>query len=240
MNTKFLLNVAAALTIAAVFSFAAKAAEPIQPFNGKDLDNWQVKGDKAKSKWKVGVAQVSPDDPKQLIAKEGEGEMINLAAKHGDSLDIHTKDKFGDVHLEVEVMVPQGSNSGIYLMGEYELQVLDSYGKPNDKLSQGDMGAVYSAAAPKLNASKKPGEWQKYVIDFQAPRFSADGKKTTNAKFIKVELNGQVVQENLEVAKGSTGGGVTGKEAATGPLMFQGNHGAVAFRNIKITPSESK
>lgn len=119
-------------------------------------------------------------------------------------------------------------------MGEYEIQVLDSYGKPDDQLTQGDLGAIYSAAAPKKNVAKKPGEWQKFLIDFQAPKFDGE-KKIANARFIKVVLNGSVLHENVEV-KGPTPGGLTGKEAATGPLMFQGDHGPVAYRNIKITP----
>ena len=76
-------------------------------------------------------------------------------------------------------MVPKGSNSGIYVMGEYEVQILDSYGKPADKLTQGDLGALYSAAAPKVNASKKPGEWQKFVIEFQAPKFDGTRRSPT-------------------------------------------------------------
>ncbi len=130
-------------------------------------------------------------------------------------------------------MVAKGQNSGIYMMGEYEVQVLDSFGK--EKVGAGDMGGLYNAAAPRVNASKAPGEWQKFVIDFRAPRFDADGKKTANAKFVKVELNGQVIHENLEL-KGPTPGGLTGKEAAVGPLLYQGDHGIVAFRNLKITP----
>ena len=97
------------------------------------------------------------------------------------------------------------------------------------------MGGIYTAAAPKKNACKKAGEWQKFVIDFQAPKFGADGKKTSNGKFLKVTFNDVVIHENVEVTK-STGGGLTGKEVASGPLMLQGDHGPVAFRNIKITP----
>jgi hypothetical protein len=129
--------------------------------------------------------------------------------------------------------VPKGANSGIYVMGEYEVQVLDSFGK--EKLGGGDMGAVYGAAPPAVNACKPPGEWQKYVIDCQAPKFDGDGKKVANAILLKVELNGQRLHENLEM-KGPTPAGVTGKEAADGPLMFQGDHGPVAYRNISITP----
>ncbi len=203
-------------------------------FDGRSLENWQVKGDRAKSRWMVGKAAVSPENPKLLINKGGMGEMINLASHHGQSLDIYSKQEFGDCRIELEVMVPQGANSGIYVMGEYEIQVLDSWGKGNN-LSGGDMGAVYGAQPPKINATRRPGQWQKYVIEFQAPRFDAAGRKTENAKLLKVELNGVVLHEDLVLA-GSTGGALRGKESAKGPLMFQGNHGPVAYRNIIVKP----
>jgi sugar phosphate isomerase/epimerase len=202
-------------------------------FNGKDLNDFEVKGERNKAKWVVGTAAISPDNPKLLVSGGGGSELINLAAQHGDSLDIYSKARFGDCRIELELMVPQGSNSGIYLMGEYEIQVLDSYGKA--KMDNGDMGAVYGAAPPPVNACKKPGEWQKYVIEFIAPRFDANGRKTANAKLVKVELNGQVLHENLELP-GPTPGGITGKEVSAGPLMFQGNHGPVAYRNIVVMP----
>lgn len=205
----------------------------MSPFNGTDLNNWQVKGDPAKSKWVVGIAKMSSENPKTLTAKPGKGEMINLAKEHGDSLDIYSREKFGDCHIELELMVPANSNSGIYVMGEYEIQVLDSYGK--EEMGPGDMGAIYGAAPPPVNACKQPGQWQKYVIDFQAPKFDAAGTKIANAIFLKVQLNGQILHENLEMPT-LTPGGVTGSESATGPLMFQGNHGPVAYRNIHITP----
>ncbi len=203
-----------------------------EPFNGKDLSNWNFVGDANKSKWVVGVAAVSPDDPCLLVAKKGTGEMINLPKKFGQGVDIYSKEKYGDCRIELEVMVPSKSNSGIYVMGEYEVQVLDSYGKA--KMDNGDIGAIFGAAVPSVNASKKPGEWQKFVIEIKAPKFDASGKKIANAKFIKVELNGQVLHKDLEMP-GPTPMGVTGKEAPTGPIMFQGNHGPVAYRNIKIT-----
>ena len=148
-------------------------------------------------------------------------------------VDLYTEEKFGDCTVKLEFLITKGSNSGVYLMGEYEVQVADSFGKPNDRLGQGDMGAIHSATAPSQNACGEPGTWQSYEIVFVAPKFDADGNKTANAVFKKITLNGIVVQENVEV-KGSTGGGITGKESATGPLMLQGNHGPVAFRNIKI------
>ena len=211
----------------------AKSGGAVLLFNGKDLNNWVLKGDQKNSKWVVGTAAMSAEDPKLLVAKEGNGEMINLASRHGESIDIYSKEKFGDCRIEVELMVPKGSNSGVYVMGEYEVQVYDSWERV--KMGSADMGAIYGASPPPVNACKRPGEWQKYVIDFVAAKFDAGGKKVANAKFVKVELNGQVLHENLEMP-GPTPGGVNGKEAPTGPLMFQGNHGPVAYRNIKIIP----
>jgi hypothetical protein len=203
-------------------------------FNGRNLDEWTTNTGSGKAnKWVAGKAKVASGDPKLLEVVEGTGELVNVTPRHGESQDIYSKAKFGDCRIELEVMVPQGSNSGIYVMGEYEIQVLDSYGR--EKMGSGDMGAIYNAAVPSINASKKPGEWQQYVIEWQAPTFDAAGKKTRNARFIEVELNGRVLHRDLEMP-GPTPGGVTGKEASTGPLMFQGNHGPVAYRNIVVKP----
>ena len=211
--------------------------DAVMLFNGKDLNDWAVKGDKEKSKWVVGTAEMSSENPKLLVNKGGDGgEMINLAARHGDSIDIFSNEKLGDCRIELEVMVPKGSNSGIYVMGEYEIQVLDSWGRV--KMGGGDMGAVYGASPPHVNACKRPGQWQKYVIDFRSPKFDANGKKVENgnARLVRVELNGKVLHdENLKLS-GPTGGALTGEEAPTGPLMFQGNHGPVAYRNIIVKP----
>jgi len=204
-------------------------------FKTSQLDDWIVKGPSNKNKWVVGSAQMNPADPKQLIARKGGREMANLVSHHGESSDIYSKRKFGDCYIALEVMVPQGANSGIYVMGEYEVQVLDSYGKDPKKLSGGDMGAIYGAQVPKVNASRKPGQWQQYIIEFRAPRFDDKGSKVQNAKFLKVELNGKTLHQDLEMPK-QTPGGVIGREAPLGPLMFQGNHGPVAYRNIRIYP----
>ncbi|MBA4063685.1 MAG: DUF1080 domain-containing protein [Isosphaera sp.] len=230
------------LVLPAAFALAvslAPAADPtpVQPFNGKDLSGWKLKDEK-KSKWKACGAVMNPDKDKELQEAPlttGKAYLTNLT---GGGTDISTEQKFGDMILDLEFMVPKGSNSGIYVMGEYEVQILDSFGKPDDKLGQGDLGALYSAAAPKKNASKKPGEWQTFQIIFQAPRFDG-GKKTANARFLSVSLNGVELHKDVEM-KGPTPGGLTGKEAPTGPLMFQGDHGPVAFRNIKVLPVEVK
>jgi hypothetical protein len=221
-----------AFTLAAIL-FACGTAQgggkAIDVFNGKDLNGWKVPGDAKNNKWKVGAATL--DDKGKLLFKDGGSEMVNFAR----GANIYTEQEFGDCLIELEVMVPKGGNSGIYLMGRYEIQVFDSFGK--EKLGMGDMGAIYSVAVPKVNACKKPGEWQKFGIDFVAPRFDGD-KKTTNAKFVKVTLNDQVIHENAEAVKGATPGGLSGKEAPMGPLFFQGDHEPVAFRNVRITPKK--
>jgi len=209
--------------------------KPTELFNGKDLTGWKAKDEK-KNKWKAVAVQLDPKNDKVFVETTlNPGAAAFLANQPaGGGTDLYTEEKFGDVTVELEFMIPKGSNSGVYMMGEYEVQILDSFGK--EKVGPGDLGGLYQAAAPKSNASKKPGEWQKFVIEFQAPKFEGD-KKVANAKFVKVTLNDVVIHENIEM-KSQTPGGVTGKEAATGPLMFQGNHGPVAVRNIKITPKK--
>ncbi len=222
-------------TMSAVF-FAAPALAVDEPFNGKNLSGWKFKSPAEKSKWTVGVAEMSKDNAKLLDVKKGTGQLVNNLPKveHGLSVDIYSEYKHGNATIDLEVMVPQESNSGIYVHGEYEVQVLDSFGRDKNP-GPGDMGAVYGAQPPTKPLYKKPGEWSKFHIEFRAPRFDADGKKIENARFEKIVLNGRVIHENLEL-KGPTPAGVTGKEHARGPIMFQGDHGPVAYRNISITP----
>ncbi|MBN2296062.1 MAG: DUF1080 domain-containing protein [Pirellulales bacterium] len=224
-----------------VFTIAPLATATVDtPFNGKDLSGWKFKKPADKSKWTVGVAEISKDNPKLLTVNKGTGDLINNlpVAKHRQSVDIYSEYTHGDAVIDLEVMVPKGANSGIYVHGEYEIQVLDSYGK--DKApGPGDMGAVYGAQPPTKPLYKKPGQWSTYHIEFRAPRFDVSGKKTANARFVKIVLNGRAIHENLEL-KGPTPSGVTGKEHARGPIMFQGDHGPVAYRNIRITPIDDK
>ncbi|HVK08665.1 MAG TPA: DUF1080 domain-containing protein [Gemmataceae bacterium] len=215
------------MTLSRIAAFCAALALPMV-VSAEPPAGWKSKHPD-KGKWVVGTAAVDDKDPKKLTVKDGGTDVVNVQP----ASDLISEAKYGDCMIELEFLIPKGSNSGVYVMGEYEVQILDSYGKPADKLTQGDLGALYSAAAPKVNASKKPGEWQKFVIEFQAPKFDGT-KKVANARFVKVTLNGVVLHENVEM-KGVTPGGLTGKEAATGPLMFQGDHGQVALRNIKVT-----
>ena len=204
---------------------------------GKDLSTWRDNdGD-----WSiVGQADMDADNPKQIATKPGPGVLVNGPV--GKTKNIFSKLEYADVEAHIEFMVPRGSNSGVYFQGRYEVQVLDSWGVK--KLKHGDCGGIYQRWAndrgfeghpPKVNASRKPGEWQTFDVVFLAPRFDAQGNKTANAKFVKVLHNGKVVHENVEVT-GPTRAAAFGDEKPLGPLMLQGDHGPVAYRNIRIKP----
>lgn len=213
---------------------ARSEEKAVDLFNGKDTAGWKFKGDSKRSKWVVGGVSLDPANPARFAVEpasggdSAKGVLINAST----GVDLYSEEVFGDCKVELEFMVPRGSNSGVYLMGEYEVQILDSFGK--QKVGPGDVGGLYGAAAPRSNAAKAPGQWQKFVIDFQAPKFE-EGKKVANARFRKVTLNGQVIHEDVEM-KGPTPSGLSGKESPRGPLLFQGDHGPVAFRNIRVTP----
>ncbi|WP_184546590.1 family 16 glycoside hydrolase [Mucilaginibacter sp. FT3.2] len=198
------------------------------------------------SNWKLASGvQADLDKDEVLTTKGGNGILINLPGKSG-AKDLYSKTSYGDVDLELDYMMAKASNSGIYLQGRYEIQLLDSWGVVNPK--SGDNAGIYErwddskpdgqqgydGHAPRQNASRAPGLWQHIKISFQAPRFDAQGKKISNAKVIYVWLNGVLVQDNVELA-GPTRGAMDSKETTAGPLRIQGDHGAVAFRNISIT-----
>jgi hypothetical protein len=128
----------------------------------------------------------------------------------------------------------------VYLQGRYEVQIFDSWGV--EKPGFGDCGGIYQRGrdgerfeghSPRENASRPPGEWQTFDIIFQAPRFDAAGGKTANARFVRVVHNGVVIHENVEVT-GPTRAATFEDEKALGPLMLQGDHGPVAYRNIVV------
>lgn len=196
---------------------------------------WQIAGD----------VSAKINKPNALETTKGSGVLVNLPGKKQHGQDLYSNIQHGDIDLELDYMMAAGSNSGIYFQGRYELQLFDSWGNPAPRA--GDNGGIYErwddskpegqqgyqGYAPRQNASKAPGLWQRLKVSFQAPRFDAAGNKTENARIIRAELNGVVIHENVELL-GATRG-ANGNEAAKGPLRIQGDHGAVAFRNIQIT-----
>lgn len=205
--------------------------------DGKTLSAWRETGE-----WIVAKAvSLDPSDAQKFAITAGEGLIVNGAK--GRTVDLISRDDFEDVEVHVEFCIPKKSNSGIYLMGRYEVQIYDSFGVEKDKYPGIECGGIYprwtrerrefEGHSPRVNASKPPGEWQTFEVTFRAPRFGPDGKKTANAKFVKVVHNGQVVQEEVEVT-GPTRGAVFENESRAGPFMLQGNHGPVAYRNVRL------
>lgn len=169
-------------------------AEPTAIFNGKNLDGWQTFG--AANQWMI------------------EGGILK-SPKSG--ANIKTTQTFSDFKLHVEFRIPEGSNSGVYLRGRYEVQITDGFGKDP---SVGDLGAIYGFIQPLEVPAKKAGEWQSYDI-------------TLVGRVVTVALNGKTVIYKSEIP-GITGGAIDSQEAEAGPIMFQGDHGPVEFRNITI------
>jgi hypothetical protein len=161
---------------------------------------------------------------------------------------IQSKQQFGSCQLHIEFATPgepQGTgqgrgNSGVFLMGQYEIQVLDSF--DNVTYPDGQCGALYGRKKPLVNASRGPGEWQTYDITFHRPIFDEDGKVTRKAKFHVIH-NGVVIHDNVELSGGT---GWAGPHCATeyvkhadkGSLQMQDHGNPVRFRNIWIKEIE--
>jgi hypothetical protein len=219
----------------ALLASTVLAADERALFTGSDLSGWKA----PQGTWQIAQAvSLDPANPKAFTVEKGTGLFLNSAT--GKSRDCMTEAEFGDCELHIEFCVPKDSNSGVYVQGRYEVQIFDSHGKKDVTFS--DCGGIYErpekgvgfqGKAPSVNASKAPGEWQTLDITFRAPRFGADGKKIENARFIKVVHNGKVVQENVEV-DGPTRSSAFRDEKPLGPLQLQGDHGPVAFRNLKV------
>lgn len=225
--------VVAALLLALVGA-ADSGDKEVRLFNGKDTTGWRFRDDRARehNKWEiVGGVKLQEGMPARLAAEPGTGVLLNGGDGRGG--DLLTAVQHGDCELHIEFNVPKGSNSGVYFQGQYEVQILDSYGKEDKALTYQDCGGVYNTAPPRTNASRAPGEWQTFDVVFRAPRFDASGKKVENARFVKVVHNGTVIHENVEV-KGPTTASLGGAETPRGPLMIQGDHGPVAFRNLQL------
>ena len=184
-------------------------------FDGADLSKWQSeRGGEAKWKVENGVMTVN-----------GTGSIM-------------TREEFADVQLHIEWATPaevkgegQGrGNSGVYLQGRYEIQVLDSY--QNKTYANGQAGAFYGNFAPLVNVSRKPGEWQSYDIIFHAPRRKSSGE--IEAGSFTVLHNSVLVQDHVPVKGDATTAAKFQGTAATGPLLLQDHGNPVRFRNIWI------
>lgn len=242
--------IAGAMTLVLVLSLfscsgnISKIGEEIQ-LTGSDFSAWhQVPSDWKKSlgKWKVaGDALINSENQTLLTTKPGTDVMIN--GDQGTSEHLVSKKHFGDIEAHIEFMIPKKSNSGVYFMGRYEIQIQDSWG--NKKLDCHDCSGIYQrwdenrepkgyeGHPPRVNASLPAGQWQSLDAVFIAPRFDRNGKKIANARFEKVVHNGIVVHENVELT-GPTRASLYDDEKPTGPLFLQGDHGSVAYRNIRV------
>lgn len=206
-------------------------------------ENWSI----------VGNVSTNIDQVNNMTSEAGTGVLFckHENGKYGIEKDILTVMEHGDLDLELDFSMAKGSNSGIYLQGRYEIQLFDSWGKKTAKYS--DLGGIYErwdeskpegskgyeGIAPRLNVAKAPGLWQNIKISFQAPRFDANGKKISNAKILSIILNGVLIHENVEITS-PTRGALSENEVLQGPLRFQGDHGNVAFRNIKYKSFNQK
>ncbi|MEZ4829263.1 MAG: DUF1080 domain-containing protein [Bacteroidia bacterium] len=229
------------LLVALAILFSQSLQSQSIPFQGEiplnDLSafkaqaaNWQIAGDVTADLGKNEVLKTSP----------GSGILVNLPDDKNKS-NVFSVLEHGDMDMDVEFLMAKHSNSGIYLQGRYEVQLLDSWGVRVPRY--GDAGGIYQRSvdgkgvegyAPRINVARAPGLWQKMHIEFQAPRFDASGNKISNARIIRLDLNGVTIHENLELT-GPTAGQAFPGEAAKAPLMIQGDHGPVAFRNFHYT-----
>jgi hypothetical protein len=184
-----------------------KYGEPITLFSGKDLAGWKLINEKNTNGWSVkdGVLANNP------VQVEGQPHIA-----YGN---LRTEQEFEDFNLKLEVNIPAGSNSGVYLKGMYEIQVVDSYGKA---LDPHNMGGLYSRVCPTVSAEKPAGQWQTMEM-------------TLCDRHVTVVLNGVKIIDN-QPAYGPTGGAIISDVFAKGPIYLQGDHGTVNYRNIVLTP----
>lgn len=174
--------------------------EPVELI-GKDLSNWVPRSPNWESHWSI-----------------VDGQLVN--EKTGS--DLVTKEKYRDFKLVCEYKYPAGSNSGIYLRGRYEVQILDDHGK---EPSVGSSAAVYGCIKPSVNAVKPHDEWNVCEIELVG-------------RWVTIKLNGQTVIPRSQIP-GITGGALDSAEGEPGPLFLQGDHGPITFRKVTITPARS-
>jgi hypothetical protein len=234
------LVILAGLCVGATSLSAANPSEAL--FNGKDLGGWKKPSGEWMTAQKVAA---DPAEPRRFNIEPGAGILVN--GTKGRTVNLVSEFEHGDVEAEIEFMVPKNSNSGVYFQGRYEVQILDSWGV--EKPAHSDCGGIYErwkegkgfeGHAPRVNASRPPGEWQKFEVIFRAPRFDAGGKKIENARFVKVIHNGTLIHENVELTGPTRAATFEHDEKPKGPIMLQGDHGPVAFRTVLLKPVQLK
>lgn len=181
----------------------AEKSDGFRPlFNGVDLKGWKLRNEDGAASWSA-----------------QNGMLVNEIAEGGHGTDLVSEEKFKDFVVRYQYMVPKGANSGFYLRGRYEIQILDDHGAAP---AVGGNGAVYSVKAASQNVSKPAGKWQEVEATIRGNR-------------ITVVLNGVKIHDNVEVTR-ATGGQLDDQLDQPGPILLQGDHGAVAFRDIRIKP----
>ncbi len=184
-----------------------KLGEPIRLFNGKDLTGWRLTDPHADNGWRAKDGLLV----NEALQEEGK--------PHKHYGNLRTDREFEDFNITLEVRVPKGGNSGVYIRGIYEVQVVDSYGKP---LDPHNMGAIYSRIRPTVAAEKPAGEWQTMDITFVD-------------RHVTVILNGQKIIDNQPVP-GCTGGALWSDVLRPGPIYLQGDHTSIEYRDIVLKP----
>ena len=257
LNRTLLLVTTALLTIGA----PASADDEFVPlFNGKDLSGWVPRNPKAKQVWVAcDDVKLDPADPSRLlpIGRGGKTNSVLLCGEDGRGSDLMTVEPYYDYELHVEFTVPKGSNSGIYNRGLFEIQIFDSFGVTKPAFH--DCGAFYERALPSENLAKAPGEWQTFDITMKGKKLTLvwNGKtvykeidirygETDKAAFERLNAENAGKPEHLRVkleakdgrylgyfGEGGTRAGLPGPDRP-GPILLQGDHGPVAFRNLRI------
>src|SRR5205085_1109932 len=172
--------------------------------NGEGLAGWHAPDNKPNAWYRALSVQRKEGRKNELLEGTRQPGPLMINGPDGRTTHLVTDERFGDFELYLEFMISAKSNSGVYVGGLYEVQILDSYGVAKPGVH--DSGAVYErwidgkgvgGTEPLVNASRAPGEWQSMHIWFRAPRFDTAGKKIEDARFLKIELNGVVVQRDV-------------------------------------------